>query len=164
MNRRGPKRRLSRSALALLPWVGLALWAATGTPVWARGNDCSFRSSSTLLLDFGTLDPSAASRAQQRAAAARAEDLQAGDCAPGAQMRIQVEGGLHDAGGQLRMRHIARADTFLRYAVQVEPALQRGPGNQRFLTFELVGRLETTDVAAAPGGAYQDILRLTVTP
>jgi len=148
----------------VLAGVGLLLWIGLHAPAGARGNDCSFRTGSAIVLGFGVLDPSAARVVQQRATAARREDLEAGDCAPGVPMRIQIEGGLHDAGGQLRMRHSTRPDAFLRYAVQVDPATQRGPGNQRYLALELAGRIEAADIATARGGTYHDTLRISVFP
>lgn len=148
----------------VLACVGLLLWSSLHATAWARGNDCAFRTGSAIVLSFGVLDPSAARAVQQRATAARREDLEAGDCAPGVPMRIQVEGGLHDAGSQLRMRHSTRPDAFLRYAVQVDPAAQRGPGNQRYVALELAGRIEAADLANARGGTYQDTLRISVFP
>jgi hypothetical protein len=164
MSGRRPRRIAPLRRIGLLPCLGLLLWAGPSAPVWARGNDCVFRTGTALVLGFGVLDPSAARRVQQQATAARGEDLQAGDCAPGVQMRIQIEGGQHDAGGQLRMRHATRPDTFLRYTVQVTPVLQRGPGNQRYVGFELLGQLEAADIAVARGGTYQDTLRISVLP
>lgn len=153
--------RLMPPGLALL---ALCLAFALGTPAWARGSDCAFRTGGALVLAFGVLDPSAAGQARQRAAASRAEDFEVGDCAPGITMRIRVEGGQHDAGGQLRMRHTLRQDAFLTYTVQVTPTAQRGPGNQLYLDLDLAGRLDPADIAQARGGTYSDTLRISVNP
>ena len=148
----------------LLAGIGLLLGASLNSPAWGRGKDCAFRTGTSPILAFGVLDPSAARAVQQRATAVRNEDLEAGDCAPGAQMRIQVDGGLHDAGGRLRMRHAIRPDAFLPYAVQVDPVMRQGPGKQRYIGFALAGRLEAADIAAARGGTYHDTLRISVFP
>jgi hypothetical protein len=147
-----------------LAGLALLLTLAGARPVWARGGDCVFRSSGQLLLAFGSLDPGRASSLQQRATATRREDLEAGDCARGKAMRILVEGGQHDLGGRLRMKHALRNDAYLRYTVQAQPTVQAGPGNGRYLGFELIGRLDPADFANAPGGVYSDTLRLSVRP
>ncbi len=157
----------TRAAGSSAGLVLLALWLTLGLgtpPAWARGTDCAFRTGGTLVLAFGVLDPSAARQVQQRATASRGEDLDVGDCAPGALMRIRVEGGQHDAGGQLRMRHTLRPDAFLPYTVQVSPTAQRGPGNRVYLDLDLAGRLNPADVAQARGGSYSDTLRISVSP
>lgn len=148
---------------ALAALAAMATLAGSGR-AWAKGTDCAFRSAESPLLNFGVLNPSQGLPVLQRATAPRGEALEAGDCTRGAQMRIQVEGGLHEAGGRLRMKHVSRQDTYLRYTVQVLPAVQRGPGNGRYLSFELVGRIESADIAAAPGGSYSDLLRISVLP
>ncbi|MEY4713068.1 MAG: hypothetical protein RIS88_2518 [Pseudomonadota bacterium] len=149
----------------LLSCLGLLLWAGLGSAAWALGSDCAFRTGGGLVLGFGILDPSAARGVQQQQAVApRRDDLEAGDCAPGFRMRIQVEGGQHDLGGQLRMKHTTRPDAFLRYAVQVEPSTQQGPGKRRYVGFDLLGRLDAADIATARGGVYQDTLRVSVFP
>lgn len=150
--------------LGLRSCLSLLLWAGLGSTAWALGSDCAFRTGGGLVMGFGILDPSAAHGVQQRATAPRRDDLEAGDCAPGFRMRIQVEGGQHDFGGQLRMKHITRPDAFLRYSVQVEPSTQQGPGNRRYVGFDLLGRLEATDIATARGGVYRDTLRISVFP
>lgn len=150
--------------LGLLPSLVLGTALGLCAPAWARGGDCVFLSGNPLVLVFGVLDPSVMTRIQQRASATRAEDRQAGDCARGTQMQIQVEGGQHDAAGRLRMKHTARHDAYLPYAVQATPATQRGPGNRRYLAFDLVGRIEPADIATARGGTYSDTLRISVTP
>ena len=145
---------------------GLVLIAAlgTGAAASARGRDCSFHSGGPLVLGFGTLDPSQVFLVQRRAAAPRAQDREVGDCAPGTRMQITVEGGLHDDRGQLRMQHVSRPNAYLRYAVQVYPVTQPGPGNGQYIGLELQGRLDPADIATAPGGPYRDMLRVSVTP
>ena len=146
--------------------AGLALLAALtlNPPTWARGNNCVFRSPSQILLLFGPLDPSRGFSVQQRATAARIEDLDVGDCAPGQTMTLRVEGGQHDAAGQPRMQHALRPNTFLRYAVRIAPTAQRAPGNGRYISLQLTGSIEPADLADAPAGGYSDVLRLSVTP
>lgn len=142
----------------------LLLGAAIVGPAWGRGGDCVFRTGTSLALGFGVIDPSIPQSIQQQASAPGVEDTQAGDCAPGRQMRIQVDGGQHDAGGQLRMKHNAGHEAYLRYAVQVTPTALRAPGNQRYIGMQLQGRLEPGDIATARGGTYSDTLRISVLP
>jgi hypothetical protein len=146
--------------------TSLALVAALSvtSPAWARGNNCVFRSPSQILLLFGPLDPSRGFSVQQRATAARNEDLDVGDCAPGQTMTLRVEGGQHDAAGQPRMQHALRPNTYLRYAVRIALAVQRAPGNGRYISFQLTGSIEPADLADAPAGPYSDVLRVSVTP
>lgn len=145
--------------------VGLALLAAlvVASPAQARAKNCSFQSNGQLQLAFGKLLPSQGAPVQQRATAARPEDLSAGDCVASARMRIQVDGGANDAGGRLRMKHSASAH-YLRYTVQVSPSSLAGPGNKRYVTFELQGAIDAADLANAPSGLYQDQLRISVIP
>lgn len=146
--------------------AALALAAAflTAGGAWARGSDCVFRSAGQIVLAFGVLDPSRGWRVEQRATALSSEDLQVGDCAPGQTLRLRVEGGLHDAGGTMRMKHALLPGTYLRYTARVTPTVQRGPGNRSYIRFELTGDIQPADLADAPGGAYSDVLRLSVTP
>ncbi len=146
--------------------AGLALLAALTLtpPTWARGNNCVFRSPSQILLLFGPLDPSRGFSVQQRATAARNEDLDVGDCAPGQTMTLRVEGGQHDAAGRQRMQHALHPNTYLRYAVRIAPTAQRAPGNGRYISFQLTGSIEPADLADAPAGVYSDVLRVSVTP
>ncbi len=146
--------------------AGLVLLAALAVmePAWARGSDCVFRSAGRIVLAFGALDPSRGWAVQQSAGAARQEDLEAGDCAPGQTLRLRVEGGLHDDRRGLRMKHALRPDAYLRYAVRITPTSQRGPGNRNYLSFQLTGDIQPADLADAPGGLYSDELRLSVTP
>ena len=146
--------------------AGLALLAALTItdPTWARGSNCVFRSPSQVLLTFGPLDPSRGFAIQQRATAARNEDLDVGDCAPGQTMTLRVEGGQHDATGRLRMQHALRPNTYLRYAVRIAPSVQRAPGNGSYISLQLTGTVEPADLADAPAGVYSDVLRLSVTP
>ena len=150
-----------RSTLASLAL--LATLIATPT-AWARGNNCVFRSSIQIQLSFGTLDPSRGFAAQQRATAARTEDLDVGDCAPGQRMTLRVEGGQHDAAGRLRMQHALRPNSYLPYAVRLTPTVQRAPGNGRYISLQLTGTVEPADLADAPAGPYSDVLSLSVTP
>ena len=151
-------RRSTLTSLALL-----ATLTAT-PPTWARGSNCVFRSPSQVLLGFGTLDPSRGFAVQQRATAARSEDLDVGDCAPGQTLTLRVEGGQHDAAGRLRMQHALRPNHYLPYAVRLTPTIQRAPGNGRYISFQLTGSIEPADLADAPAGLYSDVLRVSVTP
>jgi hypothetical protein len=146
--------------------TSLALVAALSVtpPTWARGANCVFRSPSQILLLFGPLDPSRGFSVQQRALAARHEDLDVGDCAPGQTMTLRIEGGQHDADGRPRMQHALRPSTYLRYAVRIAPTVQRAPGNGRYISFQLTGSIEPADLADAPAGPYSDVLRVSVTP
>jgi len=150
-----------RSTLASLAL--LATLIAT-PPAWARGNNCVFRSSIQIQLGFGTLDPSRGFAVQQRATAARNEDLDVGDCAPGQRMTLRVEGGQHDAAGRLRMQHALRPNSYLPYAVSLTPTVQRAPGNGNYISLQLTGSIEPADLADAPAGLYSDVLLLSVTP
>jgi len=150
-----------RSTLASLV---LLATLTVNPPAWARGSNCVFRSPSQVLLGFGILDPSRGFAVQQRATAARTEDLDVGDCAPGQTLTLRVEGGQHDAAGRLRMQHALRPNTYLRYAVRIAPSVQRAPGNGRYISLQLTGTVEPADLADAPAGLYSDVLRLSVTP
>lgn len=146
--------------------AGLALGGGLlVTPAaWAKGNDCSFRSTGQLALAFGALDPSQAARVQRTATAAQSSDLEAGDCARGQTMRITAVRGLHNLGQQLRLQNGSIGNAYLRYAVQITPDAPRGPGNGAYARFSLQGIIEPSDIAAAPAGTYHDMLQISVTP
>ena len=131
---------------------------------WAKGNECSFRSTGQLWLAFGTLDPSQAVRVQSAATAIRSMDLEAGDCARGQRMRVTAVRGLHNLGQQLRMQNGSGGNAYLRYTVQITPDTTRGPGNGTYTPFSLQGIIEPADLAAAPAGTYRDALQISVTP
>lgn len=141
--------------------AGLIALAAIG-PAQAQRPQCEFRTSGSLQLAFGVLDPG--SRAGVTATTSDATvDHHIGDCPRGFRLSVTVGAGEHAAGGRNRLKHTGQ-NLYLPYSVTLEPATSRGPGRGQYIPLRITGRIEAADYANLPAGQYTDVLLLAVDP
>ncbi|WP_309679282.1 hypothetical protein [Polaromonas sp.] len=135
--------------------ASLALWGAA-LPVYAVGNNCSFRTKG-LIMSFGNLNPSSGSDVLVAVLGAST----AGDCANGQTMMISGDNGLNFNGNR-NLR--SGTGNLIAYSLVGLPQSSGAPGNGNYVPFTFNGSILWSDYANAPAGIYADTVIISVSP
>lgn len=112
-------------------------------------------------MSFGTLNPASGSNVTVAVAASTLGANLVGDCAPGQNLLISGDNGLHFNGSR-RLQNTAGTD-FIAYSLNL-PWTSGGPGNGNYTSFTFNGTILWGAYANAPAGNYSDTLVISVTP
>ena len=124
-------------------------------PAYAKGNNCSFKSSG-LSMSFGALNPGSGSDVVVPASGATT----VGDCAPGQTMTISGDAGLNYNG----RRNLKNAvGDLIPYSLSL-PLTMSGPGNGQYVAFTFNGSILWSAYANASAGNYSDQVIISVSP
>ena len=130
-----------------------------------NGNNCAFQAKG-LVLTFGSLDPSAGSNVSNLPVQELSLNAKKwGQCAPGTNMTLSADNGLHFSGSR-RMKRASPAATndYIAYSLAGLPTGVPGPGPNDYVAFTFTGTLMGSDYVNAPAGTYEDTVQITVTP
>lgn len=139
-------------------FAGLSLAAGllgATLPAYAKGNNCSFKSSG-LSMSFGVLNPASGSNVVMPVYGAST----VGDCAPGQTMTISGDNGLNYNGTR---NLINGAGDLIPYSLSLPPP-RSGPGNGNYVPFSFNGSILWSAYANASAGSYSDQVIISVSP
>lgn len=158
-NKLDPLRRICCSAVAIMITLlsGSLLLAAPpiGVGAGAVGN-CKFHTAAAQL-NFGNLDPAAASDASTTATLSF-------KCTRGASWSVTDDGGLNDVpAGAYRMRH-AVFNAYLPYSLTYTNAFGTSQGANVTEILTVNGLVRRADYSLATTGNYADTVSLTISP
>lgn len=146
-----------RGAVLAAILVIAAILTFFSAPAQAAGSNCSFRADGTMLLAFGTVDPSSAGPIVRSVTPGAVAEI--GDC-KNFTMRVTADMGLYSSGGIRRMRNAA-GTSFIPYALAL-PADQPMPGNGTYVPVGITGTITAPDYENARAGDHNDTVIVTV--
>ena len=141
-----------------LPMAGAAMAQGGDTrPIQVTATvKASCRFDSTPNINFGDLDPAAATDKSQTVQVSF-------KCTRGVWYNFVVERGLNYQGGKRRMKNAAGND-FIAYDIDPVFAIGRGSGFETSESLALEGRVKGADYRSAPVGTYADTVRISIQP
>src|SRR5687767_13754949 len=134
--------------------VAVLLMAATA-PAYGNGSNCLFRTSGTVALSFGPLNPSIGNVVTATAA------VEIGDCNGAQTMVVTVDQGLR---GNHTMQRLTGTETsqYSVGAVNIQGGAA-GPGNNAYKIANFTGTVQPNAYLNAVAGTYTDRLVVTLT-
>jgi hypothetical protein len=127
----------------------LALFSA---PAQAAGGNCFFRTDGTMLLAFGTVDPSSAGPIVRSVTPGAVAEI--GDC-KNFTMKVTADMGSNSGGSGVRRMRNAAGTSFIPYALAL-PADQPMPGNGTYVPVGITGTITAPDYENAAAGDHSD--------
>jgi spore coat protein U-like protein len=113
--------------------------------------------SATKDINFGTLDPAAATNASAQGAVVFA-------CTRGAEYKLSADNGQHFDNSASKRRMKGADDNFLPYAIAQDSFSGKGEGFSQPITVALAADIAGADYKDLPADSYADTLRLTIEP